>query len=243
MNCKNCNNQIDDDIKFCGKCGFKIEQELLVQVPEKTVNQEQEKNIEVKNKNPWEKKIISTFLIIIIFTLFINPIFRFIGGEFGEKTAIRDSLMQLKNENNPIGMFGVKWYMSQEEVKNLYQNTEQVDSETIARLTEFHGRPVKVFYNFTSNKLMQISASFLEKTTSLENMSELFYKTQEKLSEDYGTMSKPVLNEVFSPINGKYIDQEVMISEKQMGRINLVHRIFIKDGGIGEQLYMYLGKQ
>ena len=27
MNCENCNNQIGDDVKFCGKCGFKIEAE------------------------------------------------------------------------------------------------------------------------------------------------------------------------------------------------------------------------
>lgn len=31
MNCKNCNNKISDDVKFCGKCGFKVESEPLVE--------------------------------------------------------------------------------------------------------------------------------------------------------------------------------------------------------------------
>lgn len=73
MNCKNCNNQINDDAKFCGKCGSKVvEQEKLPEINTSTTEDQEKLIKEVKSVGSFFHvfgyiKVI--FGIIIIFLL------------------------------------------------------------------------------------------------------------------------------------------------------------------------------
>jgi hypothetical protein len=76
MKCKNCNNLFDLDVKFCGKCGFKSEQELPVETTKQITSEEQEKLVnEVKGVGNFFQifgyiKVI--FGVVIIFLLVTN---------------------------------------------------------------------------------------------------------------------------------------------------------------------------
>jgi hypothetical protein len=79
MNCKNCNNQINNDVKFCGKCGNKIEEEKTPQATaemDTNAHLDQEKLIkEVKSVGNFFNifgyiKVI--FGVVIIFLLASN---------------------------------------------------------------------------------------------------------------------------------------------------------------------------
>lgn len=76
MKCKNCNNSLDADVKFCGKCGLKVEQELSPETTKEITGEDQEKLIrEVKSVGNFFKifgyiKVI--FGGVIVFLLATN---------------------------------------------------------------------------------------------------------------------------------------------------------------------------
>lgn len=50
------------------------------------------------------------------------------------------------------------------------------------------------------------------------------------------------MHEIIPPVNDKWEDQDLLESEKSMGRIHLIHQITIKDNAAGEQILMFLGE-
>ena len=159
-----------------------------------------------------------------------------------EQKAYNAVIKELRANGYPVGMFGATWYMTQQEVKNLFKNCYQLSINTLVQERNLYNRPIQASYHFTDNKLMVIVVSFKDDFTSLKAFSDAFYKVQNHLSSDYGPMPEPVMNEIIPPVDNKWTDQDFLKSEKKMGRTTLVHHIKIKNNSAGEQILMYLSK-
>ena len=133
--------------------------------------------------------------------------------------------------------------MTQQDVRNSLISCEQLDTNTLVQSRTLYERPVQVAYSFTDNKLLIIVVSLKEEFHSIEEFAEAFYEVQDYLSRDYGQMPEPVMHELMPPTDEIWKDQKVLESKKQMGRINLIHQIKIKDNALGEQILMFLGKK
>lgn len=155
------------------------------------------------------------------------------------QTAYNDVLEELETNGYPTGMLGVTYYMTQQEIRELFDNVEQFDSDILARQTTLYGRSIQASYHFSDGRLMQIVVSFKEQFDSLDEMSAVFYQTQEKLDSNYGQMSV-TLNEIIPPQGDQWEDQQVLVAKKKLGRTSIIHQVSVQDNGIGEQLMMYL---
>jgi len=196
---------------------------------------------ETKKKSAWWHKLIYVVGGIAI-SIFLSGNFSTLSENKKEeirKMAYSDVLKELRANNYPTGMLGVTYYMTQQEVRELFDDIEQFDSDILARQTTLYGRPVQVTYHFSDKYLSLIVASFQEQFNSLDEMSTAFYETQEKLVDNYGQMSV-TLNEIIPPQGDQWEDQQVLVAEKNLGRTSIIHQVSVKDNGIGEQFMMYL---
>lgn len=180
-----------------------------------------------------------TAVVIILITF----IFGCTSKEKIEEKAYADVIKELQENGHPVGMFGATWYMTQQEVKNLFNNCSQLDSNTLVQERNLYGRPIQASYHFKDNRLMIIVVSFKDKFRSLKEFANAFYKVQTHLSIDYEQIPEPVMHEIIPPTNNKWTDQDFLESEKKMGRTTLVHSIRIQDNSAGEQIIMYLSKK
>lgn len=196
-----------------------------------------------KSKKAWWKAPLYVFIGLVVFTTIVPRILSDVSKDEIQEMAYNDVLEELRAENNPTGMLGVTWYMSQQDVKNLFNDYSQLDDDTLVRSAVLYERPIQAAYSFQDDKLIQVIASFKGEVKTLEEMSDLFYATQEHLSSEYGEMPEPTVNEIIPPNNGTWTDQSVLVSKKKMGRTTLVHQIIIKDNSAGEQIYMYLSAE
>ena len=133
--------------------------------------------------------------------------------------------------------------MTQQDVRNVLNNCDQLDANTLVQQTILYERPVQVGYFFKDNRLYIIVVSFKEEFTSAEEFADAFYEVQDNLSRDYGQMPEPVMYELTPPANGTWKDQDFLESKKELGRVHLIHQIRIKDNAMGEQILMFLGKE
>lgn len=184
---------------------------------------------------------ISLHLVAVI--ILSTVIFGCISKENIEKKAYDDVIKELHKNGHPVGMFGASWYMTQQEVKNLFENMSQLDSNTLAQDKNLYGRPIQASYHFIDNRLMIIVVSFRDHFRSLKEFANAFYKVQYYLALDYGQMTEPIMHDVIPPTNNKWTDQDFLESKKIMGRTALIHTIRIKDNSAGEQIIMYLSKK
>lgn len=197
---------------------------------------------EVKKKTSlWQKALYVVGGVAILIFL-VSGNFSTLSEENKEEirqTAYSDVLEELESNNHPTGMLGVTYYMTLQEVRELFNDVEQFDSDILARQTTLYGRPVQASYHFSDGRLMQVVASFQEQFNSLDEMSAAFYQTQEKLDADYGQMSV-TLSEIIPPQGNQWEDQQVLVAKKNLGRTSIIHQVSVKDNGIGEQFMMYL---
>lgn len=196
-----------------------------------------------KPKKAWWQKKFFFFILLFIFILLSRVIIltKQNNQKYGgvNELAYEDVLKELISNNHPTGILGGTWYMTQSEVKKISSDIRQLDADILVRSTILYGRPVQANYHFVKGRLFQVTVSFDEQFDSLDELSEAFYSTQEKIDRDYGQMSVK-LNELIPAVNGINVDQDVLIAEKNLGRTSITHKIMIKDNGIGEILYMYL---
>lgn len=189
-------------------------------------------------------KIFMRIITVVFVLLVINSVlFGCISTEQVEEKAYNDVLEELRANGNPTGMFGVTWYMTQQDVNEIFDDCYQLSSDTLAHERIYCYRPVQVSYHFTDNRLMIIIVTFKDEFSSLEEFFKAFYKVQDCLSSEYGRMPEPFMHEIIPPINDNWEDQDLLESEKRMGRVHLIHQIKIKDNAAGEQILMFLGKQ
>lgn len=184
-------------------------------------------------------------LLILVLAVVLVPaaVTGCISTEQVEQKAYNYVLEELKAHGHPTGMFGVTWYMTQQDVKNVLNNCDQLDANTLVQQTILYERPVQVGYFFKDNRLYIIVVSFKEEFTSAEEFADAFYEVQDNLSRDYGQMPEPVMYELIPPANGTWKDQDFLESKKELGRVHLIHQIRIKDNAMGEQILMFLGKE
>lgn len=189
-----------------------------------------------------DTRIKSAYIIVVVIIL-STVIFGCISKENIEEKAYDDVIKELQENGHPVGMFGTTWYMTQQEVKNLFSNMSQLNPNMLVQDRTLYDRPIQASYHFTDNRLMIIVVSFKDNFTSLKEFSDAFYKVQHYLSLDHGKMPEPVMHEIIPPTDNKWTDQDFLKSEKKMGRTTLVHRIRIQDNSAGEQIIMYLSKR
>ncbi len=188
---------------------------------------------------------IFTGIITVGFVLLVisSVLFGCISTEQVEEKAYNDVLEELRANGNPTGMFGVTWYMTQQDVNETFDDCYQLSSDTLAHEMFYCDRPVQVSYHFTDDRLFIIIVTFNDEFSSLEEFSEAFYRVQDCLSSEYGQMLETIMHESIPPVNDKWEDQDLLESEKRMGRIHLIHQITIKDNAAGEQILMFLGEK
>ena len=186
------------------------------------------------------QKIGSGVAIIVAVVAFV-VVYLGAPGFFDESAkSATDSriLRELEENGNPTGMFGATWYMSQEEVKDLFGDVYQLDADILGQATEFLGRPIEASYHFREDRLWLITVSFKEQISSLNQLSDRFYLVERDLSQIYGPMRVPRVHEPIPPVDGVWPDQELVESEKRMGHATLLHRVAARNNGIGEQIIM-----
>lgn len=181
--------------------------------------------------------ILLTLLLLLAFS------FGCVSKEAIEEKAYNDVIKELQANGNPIGMFGATWYMTQQEVKNFFNNCRQLDANTLIQARNLYDRPIQASYHFKDNRLMMIVVSFLDEFRSPEEFADAFYKVQNHLSLDYRQMPEPTVHEITPPTDGKWPDQDFLESEREMGRTTLIHRITIQSNSAGEQILMYLSNR
>ncbi|MDP3012595.1 MAG: hypothetical protein Q8M92_00030 [Candidatus Subteraquimicrobiales bacterium] len=181
--------------------------------------------------------------IIVVVIILSTVIFGCISKENIEEKAYDDVIKELQENGHPVGMFGTTWYMTQQEVKNLFGNISQLNTNILVQERNLYDRPIQASYHFTDNRLMIIVVSFKDDFRSLKEFADAFYKVQHYLSLDYGQMPEPFMHEIIPSTDNKWTNQDFLESEKKMGRTTLVHRIKIKDNSAGEQIIMYLSKK
>lgn len=181
--------------------------------------------------------------IIVVVIILGTVISGCISKEEIEEKAYGDVIKALRANGHPTGMFGASWYMTREEVKNLFNNISQLNSNTLVHEKSLYDRPIQASYHFTDNRLMIIVVSFKDNFRSPKEFSDAFYKVQHYLSLEYGKMPEPLIHEIIPPTKNKWADQEFLESKKKMGRTALVHRVKIQDNSAGEQIIMYLSKR
>lgn len=186
------------------------------------------------------KLIIFLTLLVVLVTVAVSVC---ISAEQVRQKAYNDVLEELEANGHPTGMFGATWYMTQQDVRNLLSNLQQLDADTLVQARTLYGRPIQASYHFKDNTLLIIVVSFKEEFYSIQEFAEAFYEVQDDLSRDYGEMPEPIQHDLTPPVNGMWEDQKFLESTKQMGRTILFHRITIKDNGLGEQIGMFLGEK
>lgn len=187
------------------------------------------------------KKPTIVALLPVLITLALSGC---ISTEQIKEKAYNHVLEELKADGHPTGMFGVTWYMTQQDVNTILDDLYQLSDDTLAHERIYYERPVQVSYHFRlDDRLSIIVVTFKDEFSSLEKFSEAFYKVEDYLSRDYGQMPEPVMHELIPPTDEVWKNQEVLESKKQMGRIILIHQIKIKDNALGEQILMFLGKK
>ncbi len=177
--------------------------------------------------------------VIILNTVIIGCI----SKEEIEGKAYNDVIKELQANGHPIGMFGATWYMTQQEVKNLFNNCSQLNTNILVHERNLYDRPIQASYHFTDNRLMIIVVSFQDEFRSPKEFADAFYKVQNHLSLDYGQIPEPIMHELIPPTDGKWVDQDFLETRKKMGRTTLIHQIKIKNNSAGEQIIMYLSKK
>ncbi len=199
---------------------------------------------ETKKKTPlWQKALyVVGGIAILVFLVSDSSILSEQTKEEIRQTAYNDVLEELETNGYPTGMLGATYYMTQQEVRELFDDVEQFDSDILARQTTLYGRPIQATYHFSDGRLLQVVASFQEQFDSLDEMSVAFYKTQEKLDADYGQISV-TLNEIIPPQGDQWEDQQVLVAKKNLGRTSIIHQVSVQDNGIGEQFMMYLSNE
>lgn len=191
--------------------------------------------------------ILKSFTGFTIYIVLIIILFSAVGTGCVSKEKIKEKVCddirnELQSSGQPIGMFGASWYMTQQEVKQLFDNCQQLDENRLARETTLYGRPVQANFFFKDDSLFMIVIAFQDYFNSLNEFADAFYKVQENISTDYGKMPEPAMNEISLPVNGKWEDQEFMNSTKKMDRTTISHTLRIQDNGLGEQILMYLSE-
>lgn len=186
-------------------------------------------------------RLITAYFIVVVIMLNM-VILGCISKEEIEKKAYNDVIKELQANGHPVGMFGAKWYMTQQEVKNLFNDCSKLNANTLVQERNLYGRPIQASYHFEDNRLMIIVVTFKDEFRSLQEFAGAFYEVQHQLSLDYGKMPDPLMREIIPPANNKWPDQDFMESKKKMGRVTLIHQIRIQDNGAGEQIIMFLSK-
>ncbi len=186
------------------------------------------------------KKVITVVLLLITISF---SAFSCISAEQVKEKAYSDVLEELKANGNPTGMFGVTWYMTQQDVNEIFDDCYQFSNDTLMHERTYADRLVQVSYHFSDDRLMLIIVTFKDEFSSLEEFSDVFYRVQDYLSREYGQMPEPIMHEIIPPVNDKWGDQDLLKSEKRMGRIHLIHQITIKNNAAGEQILMFLGEK
>lgn len=93
MNCKNCGNELEENEKYCGKCGTKVENNIS--------NVETKSNENTDNKEPI--KIKFTYFIIGIVILFLIPVCMvFINSSNGLISSNENANSEIYSNNNKI---------------------------------------------------------------------------------------------------------------------------------------------
>ena len=184
-------------------------------------------------------------LLILVLAVVLVPaaVTGCISTEQVEQKAYNYVLEELKAHGHPTGMFGATWYMTQQDVNNLFSSVHQLDADTLVQARTLYDRPIQASYHFKDNRLWLIVVSFKKEFSSAEEFADAFYVVQDYLSRDYGQMPEPIMHELIPPTDEIWKDQKFLESTKQMGRIWLIHRISIKDNALGEQILMFLGKE
>lgn len=166
------------------------------------------------------------------------------SDEWVKQKAYDHVLEELKTDGHPTGMFGVTWYMTQQDVNKIHDDLYQLIDDALAHEKVYCERSVRVSYHFRlDDRLSIIIVTFMDDFSSLDKFSDAFYEVQNCLSSEYGQMPDSVMHEIIPPADGVWKDQMVLESSKQMGRISLIHRISIQDNALGEQIIMFLGKK
>jgi len=183
------------------------------------------------------------YLALAIFIFFVGRALwpNTVDYEAIEEKAYNDVIETLKSSGAPTGMFGSTWYMTQQEVKNLFNDCIQLDANRLVHKGSYCDRPAEVTFDFENDRLLLIITTFPGEFQSPQDFADAFYKVQEKLSLEYGQM--PITYDLSPPVNGKWVDQDFLRSEKKMGRVILIHQIKIKDNAAGEQIMMFLGPE
>jgi hypothetical protein len=160
-----------------------------------------------------------------------------------QKQAQQDVLDDLIANGYPIGFMGGTWYMSRAELRSLFPELYYLDTDLLGkvyfqRTSYLYEQTVLTTYVFVEDLLLEIIVTFMNDFTYMWELITNYEKIQGNLSFDYGKMPQYTKNELLSPRT----DQDYLVSEKQMGKVVLVHRILIQDGVAGEQIYMFLGQ-
>lgn len=119
------------------------------------------------------KENVKEWLIVIAVVLFYTSI---IGSgcmpkESIERKAYDDINNELSASGYPVGMFGTRWFMSSNEVQELFGDCYQSGPNTLAIKREVYGRSAKINYFFTDDKLLFICISFADQFDSIEKLS------------------------------------------------------------------------
>lgn len=71
-----------------------------------------------------------------------------ISTEQIKEKAYNHVLEELKADGHPTGMFGVTWYMTQQDVNTILDDLYQLSDDTLAHERIYYERPVQVSYQY-----------------------------------------------------------------------------------------------
>ena len=132
-----------------------------------------------------------------------------------EAKAYSDVIRELEANGNPTGWFGATWYMTQEEVVNLFTNVERLDAKILVQARNLYSRPIQASYHFKDDRLWLIVVSFTDEFRSPEDLADAFYQVQGFLPARYGRMPEPIVHDLIPPTGDTWADQEFVISERK----------------------------
>jgi hypothetical protein len=175
-----------------------------------------------KRSGRLERVVISVAVLLAI-VLSAKYVGRWAGRQLVRQSVQQESISQ----NAPTGFMGAKWLMSMSDAKRLFPDAIESGPDRLMFERTAFSRPAFISFKFDHDLLIMIIITFKgEKTEGT------YRQTQELLVQEYGTFPEP-----------KGTGQEILASEKRIGRVVIQHHLYQQMGMTIEQVTLYRTKE
>ncbi len=178
--------------------------------------------IEDKKKRSKLGRIVGS---IVVFLALVS-VAKFIGRQVGRQAAMQTVQQESISQNAPTGFMGAKWLMPMSEAKSLFPDAIEFSPGNLKLEATAFSRPAFVDLMFDNNLLIMIIISFKgDKTEST------YKQTHRIVVQEYGAFPEPTST-----------SEQILISEKRIGRVAIEHVLYEQSGMSIEQVMLYRTK-